>query len=163
VSGNPNSDTARVTYTPAATGTHTFTYKASDGVTDSNIATVTITVTAAPPAATMHVGDLDSSSLSRGRGSWRATVTATIHDSNHAPRSGATVTGLWSGGVSGSGSCTTDATGRCSISSASIANAKKNATFTVTSVTNSLTYAAVDNHDPDGDSNGGTAITVQKP
>ena len=163
VSGSPNSDTARITYTPAATGTHTFTYKASDGVTDSNIATVTITGTAAPPAATMHVGDLDGSNLNLGRGSWRATVTATIHDSNHAPRSGATVTGLWSGGVSGSGSCTTDGAGRCSISSASIANAKKNATFTVTSVTNTLTYAAVDNHDPDGDSNGGTAITVQKP
>jgi hypothetical protein len=162
-SGNPNSDTARVTYTPAATGTHTFTYKASDGVTDSNTATVTITVTGAPPATTMHVGDLDRSSLSLGRGSWRAIVTAGVHDSTHAAVSGATVTGLWSGGVTGSGSCTTDATGRCSISSPSIANAKKNATFTVTSVTNTLTYAAIDNHDADGDSNGGTAITVQKP
>lgn len=90
-------------------------------------------------------------------------MTARVHDSNHAAVSGATVTGLWSGGVSGTGSCTTDATGSCSVLSASIANSKKNATFTVTSVTNSLTYTAADNHDPDGDSNGGTAITVQKP
>lgn len=163
-SGNPNSDTARVTYTPDATGVHTFTYKASDGVTDSNTATVTVTVSAAPPpTTTMHVGDLDGSSSTMGRGSWRATVSASVHDSNHAALSGATVTGLWSGGVSGFGSCTTDATGQCSITSASIANSKKNATFTVTSVTNSLTYAAVDNHDADGDSNGGTAITVKKP
>jgi Big-like domain-containing protein len=163
-SGNPNSDTARVTYTPDATGVHTFTYKASDGVTDSNTATVTVTVDAAPPpTTTMHVGDLDGSSSTIGRGSWRATVSASVHDSNHAALSGATVTGLWSGGASGFGSCTTDATGQCSITSASIANSKKNATFTITSVTNSLTYAATDNHDTDGDSNGGTAITVKKP
>jgi VCBS repeat-containing protein len=160
--GNPGSDTARVTYTPAATGIHTFTYKASDGVTDSNIATVTVTVDAAPPPDTMHVGDLDGSSSAMGRGSWRATVSAGVHDSNHAALSGATVTGLWSGGASGSGSCTTDATGRCSIPSPSIANSKKNVTFTVTSVSNSLTYAAAENHDADGDG-GGTAITVKKP
>jgi hypothetical protein len=159
-SGNPNSDTARVTYTPNAPGIHTFTYKASDGVTDSNTATVTVTVDAAP---TMHIGDLDGSSSTIGRGSWRATVSASVHDANHAALSGATVTGLWSGGASGPGSCTTDATGRCSITSASIANSKKNATFTVTSVTNGLTYAPTDNHDADGDSNGGTAITVKKP
>src|SRR5688572_22955065 len=162
VPGSPNSDTARITYTPAAAGTHTFTYKANDGVADSNTATVTVTVTA-PPTTTMHIGDLDRSSATMGRGNWRATVTARVHDSDHAAVSGATVTGLWSGGVSGTGSCTTDATGSCSILSASIANSKKNATFTVTGVTHSLTYAASDNHDPDGDSNGGTAITVQKP
>lgn len=160
--GNPNSDTASVTYTPTASGIHTFTYKANDGATDSNTATVTVTVDAAPPPTTMHVGDLDGSSSTLGRGAWRATVSASVHDVNHAALSGATVTGLWSGGASGPGSCTTDATGQCSIASASIANSKKNATFTVTSVTNGLTYAATDNHDADGDSNG-TAITVKKP
>ena len=160
--GNPGSDTARVTYTPAAAGTYTFTYKASDGVTDSNAATVTITVDTAPPPATMHVGDLDGSSSAMGRGMWTATVTVGVHSSTHAAVSGATVTGLWSGGVSGSGSCTTNATGRCSISSPSIANSKKNTTFTVTGVSNSLVYAAGENHDPDGDS-AGTAITVKKP
>jgi VCBS repeat-containing protein len=163
VPGSPNSDTARVTYTPAAAGVHTFTYKASDGVTDSNTATVTVTVDAAPPASTMHVGDLDGASGNVGKGSWRATVTASVHDSTHGPVSGATVTGLWSGGVSGPGSCTTDATGGCSVQSALIANSKKNQTFTVTSVSNGLTYLASENHDPDGDSSGGTAITVKKP
>jgi hypothetical protein len=123
--GNPGSDTARLTYTPAAVGTYTFTYKASDGVTDSNIATVTVTVDDAPSPATMHVGDLDGSSSAMGRGMWTATVTVGVHSSTHAAVSGATVTGLWSGGVSGSGSCTTDATGRCSILSPSIANSKK--------------------------------------
>jgi VCBS repeat-containing protein len=161
--GNPGSDTARVTYTPVATGIHTFTYKANDGAIDSNAATVTVTVDAAPTPGTMHVGDLDGSSSSLGRGSWIATVSAGVHDANHAAVPGATVTGLWSGGASGSGSCTTDATGRCSIQSPSIANSKKNQTFTVTSVSNGLTYTASENHDPDGDSSGGTAITVKKP
>jgi Big-like domain-containing protein/CARDB protein/matrixin len=163
VSANPRSDTARISYTPAATGTHTFTYKANDGVTDSNAATVTITVSA-PPSSTTHVGDLDGSRTALAKGTWRATVSASVHDSNHAAVTGATVNGLWSGGVSGQGSCTTDATGRCSVPSAAIANSKKNATFTVTGVTKSgTTYTSASNHDTDGDSNGGTAITVNKP
>ena len=132
-------------------------------MTDSNTATVTVTVDATPPAPTMHVGDLDGTSATMGKGAWRATVTASVHNSAHAAVSGAIVTGLWSGGVSGTGSCTTDATGQCTILSGSIANSKKNQTFTVTSVTNGLTYTASENHDPDGDSSGGTAITVKKP
>jgi myo-inositol-hexaphosphate 3-phosphohydrolase len=50
--GSPNSDTATVTYTPATgfTGSDSFTYKASDGSLDSNIATVTVTV---KPTATV--------------------------------------------------------------------------------------------------------------
>ena len=41
------------TYTPAANfnGTDSFTYKANDGTADSNVATVTITVTAVNDAA----------------------------------------------------------------------------------------------------------------
>jgi hypothetical protein len=162
VPGGSSSDTARVTYTPTEAGIHTFAYKASDGAADSNTATVTVTVDSVPPPATMHVGDLDGSSSSLGRGAWIASVNASVHDATHAAVPGATVSGLWSGGASGSGSCTTNATGRCSISSPSIANSKKNVTFTVTSVSNSLTYAPVENHDPDGDS-AGTAITVKKP
>ena len=51
VAGTPNSDTARITYTPASVGTHTFTYTANDGSADSNIATVSVTVTNRPPTA----------------------------------------------------------------------------------------------------------------
>jgi hypothetical protein len=163
VPGSPNSDSARITYTPAGSGIHTFTYKANDGVTDSNTATVTVTVDAPPPPATMHVGDLDGSSINVGKGNWTATVTAGVHDSNHSAVVGATDTGFWSGGASGSASCTTALNGRCDITSAAVANAKKNVTFTITSVTNGVSYNAADNHDADGDSNGGTAITVRKP
>ena len=46
VSGNPNTDSASITYTPNAgfTGSDSFTYKVNDGLADSNTATVSITV-----------------------------------------------------------------------------------------------------------------------
>ena len=46
--GSPNSDSATVTYTPNAdfTGDDSFSYKANDGASDSNIATVSVTVNA---------------------------------------------------------------------------------------------------------------------
>src|SRR6185295_1242757 len=57
VAGSPNSDTARITYTPgSAVGEYTFTYKANDGSVDSNIATVTVTVAAPPPAPLVVTG-----------------------------------------------------------------------------------------------------------
>ena len=50
VPGNPNADTAQVTYTPPnAAGVYAFMFKANDGTADSNFATVTIAVAAPPP------------------------------------------------------------------------------------------------------------------
>jgi len=94
---------------------------------------------------------------------WRAMVTVTVHDAGEAPVANASVNGTWSGGASGTGSCVTDGSGQCSLSSNNIANGAGNATFAVTSVGNgSLTYDPGANHDPDGDSDG-TAITILKP
>jgi len=115
-----------------------------------------------PPPASMHVGDLDGTSVSI-KNNWTATVTIRVHDSSHNPVSGATVSVSWSGGFSGSASCVTDASGTCSRTTGNIAKKKGNVTLTVTNVSHaSLPYQPVDNHDPDGDSNG-TAITVLKP
>jgi hypothetical protein len=108
----------------------------------------------------MHVGDLDGSSVAAPRNRWDATVTITVHDAGENPVANATVEGSWSGGASGGGSCTTDASGQCSIVKGNIKGNEPSATFTVSNVTLAgSTYDASANHDPDGDSNG-TIITI---
>ncbi len=65
--GGPNTDTATVTYTPTtgSLGSDPFTFAANDGTSDSNIASVTVTVTALPPGVapivetTQPVGSMD--------------------------------------------------------------------------------------------------------
>ncbi len=151
-----------LTYTPNPNynGSDSFTFKANDGVLDSNVATVSITVNPVV-AQTMHVGDLDGFSTNLGK-MWTATVTATVHDASDNPLDGATVDGTWSGGYSGTASCTTSG-GQCQVTSGSIRKKIKNVTFTVNTIThNPLTYDSAANHDPDGDSTG-ASITVSNP
>ncbi|HUG15992.1 MAG TPA: hypothetical protein VMM78_13360, partial [Thermomicrobiales bacterium] len=94
---------------------------------------------------------------------WTARVTATAHDAGHAPVSGATVSGAWGGGASGTGSGTTESDGTCVIEKSGIPKRAGSVTFSVTGIDHAtLSYAATNNHDPDGDSDG-TAITVSKP
>ena len=90
-------------------------------------------------------------------------ITITLHDADHDPVSGATVSGDWSGGFAGSDSCITGGSGQCSVISDEVGKKNSSMTFTVSGVSASgLTYEAGVNHDPDGDSSG-TAITVVKP
>jgi serine protease len=148
-----------VTYTPDINynGTDSFTYTVIDGKGGSDTATVTITVKALS-ASTMHVGDLDGSSVLKKRG-WEASVTVTIHDNLEHPVAGATVYGKWSGAkraVSGITGSNGTITFRYSV------NSNTSVTFTVQNVTHiNLTYVPSVNHDPDGDSNG-TYIIVSK-
>lgn len=114
------------------------------------------------PSDPLHCGDLDGSSATAGK-YWKTTVVVTVHDGNHAPVPGATVSVQWIVGASGSSSAVTDANGRCTFISGNISKLSPNATLTITGVTKAtLTYSAAANHDPDGDSNG-TSITVNKP
>jgi len=122
----------------------------------SNTATTTT-----PATPQLHVADLDGSTAT-SKNTWTASVTITIRDANSAPVSGATVSGTWSGGFSGTASCNT-AGGTCTVTTGNLAKSKTSVTFTVTNVTaGGATYVSSSNGDPDGDSNG-TTITVNKP
>jgi hypothetical protein len=122
--------------------------------------TATPTPTATPiPGASIHVGDLDGSSLPGTSGRWTAVVTVTIHDQDENPVANAFVSGLWSSGASGSGSCTTNASGQCQVSSL-VRTTSGSVVFSVSGVSLSgNAYDPAANHDPDGDSDG-TSITV---
>ena len=110
----------------------------------------------------MHVGDLDGVSTDMGK-NWQATVAATVHDANHNPVVDAIVSGTWSGGYSGTASCVASSEGLCSVTSGGIRKRDGSAIFKVDQLSHAaLFYQSVDNHDPDGTSDG-TSIPVTKP
>lgn len=160
----PSSATPLPTDTPTATNTPTATFTPTPTRTSTatRTPTPTRTPTATPTPATVHVGDLDGS-RTVGKRNWSSSVTIRVHNAAHGAVSSAAVTGAWSGaGVSGSGSCTTNTSGQCTVSKNNIPLTTTSVTFTVTGVTKSgATYPPGANHDMDGGSNG-TAITVVK-
>ncbi len=142
------------TYPAGSTYTVTLTVTDNGGATGAQSQNVTVS------PAFMHLGDLARASTNQGS-TWTAIVTVTVHDSGHNPVANATVSSGWSNG--GTGSCTTNGSGQCTVSQSTIPRKTGSVTFTVTNVTHAtLTYRSAANHDPDGDSNG-TRITVNKP
>ena len=111
--------------------------------------------------STVHVADLDATkAISKTK--WTATVTVKVVDNTGTVVSGAVVTGAWSGGYVGAGTCTTGTAGTCSMTTGSMKLTASSVTFTVSNVAASgSTYDASANTDPEGDSTG-TVITVVK-
>ncbi len=141
-------------------GIHVITLVVTDtkGASDSD--TVTIEVQSAPPVSgSSHVGDLDGSTDSNRKGRWQASVTVTVHDDLDMAVADATVSFSVSDGTTRS--CTTDATGTCSVTSRRQSSDAAFIDFAVVSIAHAtLTYRGSDNHDSDGDSDG-TAITLK--
>lgn len=134
---------------------------------DSDGTTILIDAPQPPPPAptpsTVSVSDLDGSSIKTSRSRWRATVTITVLNDLGNIVANVSITGNWSGGYSGTGTCITDSSGWCSVVTGNISIKSANTTFSATNISASgLSYNAAANSDPDGDSNG-TSITVSKP
>lgn len=140
-------------------GHYTVHVRPSSGGYEANL---TFLVKSASAPVHIHVGDLDGISTTVGT-KWTAAVTIAILDANNVPVAGATVSGAWSGGYSGSGSCLTGADGRCNVTTGSMTRRSTSVTFAVTGVVSgSAVYDSAANDDPDGDSDG-AIITVYKP
>jgi protocatechuate 3,4-dioxygenase beta subunit len=133
----------------------------SDPDGDSDGTTISVDV---PVATTMSVADMDGVTSVNGS-KWRATVTISVLDAGLTPVAGAEVEGLWSNGREGE--CTTDAHGLCSLASSEVESAEvDNLSFTIDDIDHAApliyAYAAANNSDPDGDSDG-TTISIDKP
>jgi hypothetical protein len=112
----------------------------------------------------IHIGDLDGNASGNRR--WDATVTITVHNSNHQAINGARVLGTWTPTGLNSNDCTTGelgGIGTCIMLYPSIARNRQFVTLTINSVSLAgFTYQQGANHDPDAGSNG-TTIRVNRP
>ena len=108
------------------------------------------------------MADLDATAQAVKRG-WTATVRILVQDMTGAPIPNASVYGEWTEGTSGSGWCTTESNGWCSVLKVGIKKNVSSSRFGVYSVkVAGKIYTAENNTDPDGDSDG-TQIVVRRP
>jgi hypothetical protein len=98
-----------------------------------------------PSSIVMTVSDLaDESELSNRRNRWNAIVRATVIEKDTVnPVEGAVVSGSFSNGASGGGSCTTNSSGQCTIKKPNIKLNVPTVTFSVNDVARGMdTYEA---------------------
>ena len=123
--------TASYTYTTPGTYSAELTVTDDSGMTA--VRSTTITVDAPVVLVPMRVGAIDMSLSVAKNGNARATAVVNVLDGNGRVVPNATVTGSWSGIVSGSASAVTNTSGRASFSSPQTRN-RGTFTFTVTGV-----------------------------
>jgi hypothetical protein len=86
------------------------------------------------PVVNVRLANLSGSTTLINRNQWSATATATVI-ADATPQSGATVALRWEGAATGSGTCTTDETGACSVSVGGLRSNRPSITFTAFEVT----------------------------
>ena len=114
-----------------------------------------------PPPTSMHVGDLDRSSVNISSTRWRARAKIRVHAGGHSLLPGVVVRGRF--GPNGATlTCTTGPGGACTLRR-DLRRSRASIVFVVLGLSKtSYAYGASSNHDPDGDSDG-TKITVTRP
>ena len=135
-------------YATAGTYTVVLTVTDNGGLTDTDMAIVT--VLEAPTYPTMHVADITMSLATRtaGRNTFTSGIaTVTVVDANGDPVGGVTVYGQWSGLTSDSDSGITDAIGEVALTSDRVKNGSGDTfTFTIADITKGeWTYEPRDN------------------
>ena len=127
-------------------GPHTITARVTDSGNKSASDSNTVTTDNGIMASTMHLEPLNSDATPDRGGKWDVDIMVMISDADESPVSDALVSGSWSDGASGSGSCTTQA-GSCTISKNNVRRRSASATLTIDTVTHAtLTYDPNDEH-----------------
>lgn len=144
-------------YTPPPTYTPMITNTPGPSPTNSPTPTNTPTPT---PSPKMHIADLDDESFDPSGSTWTARARILVLDTNNNAVAEARVVGTFAG--TDEAACTTDFSGRCSVT-ADFGNGVHNVAFTVETIGHeTFVYDGSLNSDPDGDSDG-TVITLQRP
>jgi PKD repeat protein len=94
---------------------------------------------------------------------WSATATVAVHGGDERPIAGATITAAWTGALSKTVTCVTNASGQCTFKSGTLSHLKTWVTLTVVGVSSpSNSYVVTSNHGLTANA-AGTAVTFVKP
>ena len=138
-----------------ADGSYTLLAIATDAKDRTGNDSAAVTVSNSTEAqGTMHLSTLEATALRKGKSAnWEAVFTVTILDATGSPVANATVTGSFSGALTGTVSGITGANGKVSFSSGNVSSSSS-VTFTIQAVSHS-TFS----YNPD-DNTAGTGITI---
>ena len=122
------------TKTYASGGTRTVSLTVTDNGGAQTTTSQQVTTTA--PQGTVSIATLVAGAdwKNASRKQWHGSVLITVRNGSGNPVSGATVTGNWSGGATGSSSCTTDGQGQCTALKQNLANTVASITWTVAAI-----------------------------
>ena len=109
------------------------------------------------PELAMHLGGLTGDSFEAPRGRWDAEISISVADAEGQSVAGVLVDGSWSSRANGASSCTTNASGQCSLTRTGIKSNTESVLFTVDGLT--LEGYSYDT----GANTVATSITIVKP
>ena len=145
--------------------THAMLYYVDDHNDDPDDDSNGNNMTIEPPAyrPSIHIADLDATSTWISSSSWNATITITVRDDQGDLVGNATISGLWTSGLSGTFECTTVENGQCEVHAGDLPDDEDQLKLEIINVTHAMLYYVDDhNDDPDDDSNGNN-MTIEPP